>query len=206
MESANTSIIENLVPENTSGTQKDFEERLSTKGLQNPFSVFLSIKEKLLNINNWQRYNEISALKFQIVDRQAQSLLRPLKQGDVISIASPAPGISTGEGKDWVKAEKIETVDTKGRELIALTLRPIAHPQHPQADVAHFFSPSATSTIIIRYTGNEIIASYHGRNEEVNVETDKLTDKLRNIMVGATALLGFSDLQWKGLLKGFLHQ
>jgi hypothetical protein len=51
-----------------------------------------------------------------------------------------------------------------------------------------------------------VIAEYHGRNELVNKDVDKITDKLRNIVVGLAAKLGMSFSQWKSLIEGLVDK
>ena len=37
-----------------------------------------------------------------------------------------------------------------------------------------------------------------------NTETDRLVDKVRNVVVGTTAIAGLADIQWKNLVKGLI--
>ena len=72
--------------------------------------------------------------------------------------------------------------------------------------MAHFLSDDATSTFIISRKNNTITASVHGRNEKPNTEAAGLLDKIRNAIVGTTAVAGISKIQWKLLVKGLLDE
>jgi hypothetical protein len=52
-------------------------------------------------------------------------------------------------------------------------------------------------------TGNQVVVSYHGRNEMPNIE-GAVADKIRNTIVASGAALGLSELHWKSLLNGLL--
>ncbi|MBC8052817.1 MAG: hypothetical protein H7Y13_07110 [Sphingobacteriaceae bacterium] len=73
--------------------------------------------------------------------------------------------------------------------------------------MAHFFKDDASSTFLVQRNGLTVKAEVHGRNEQANTNTEKFIDKARNILVAAGAMLGFSDFQWKSLVKGLIrHQ
>lgn len=64
----------------------------------------------------------------------------------------------------------------------------------------------ATSTLLIKRENRDVIAEYHGRNEVVNSDITKVTDKIRNIVVGIAAKLGLSFSQWKSLIEGLVEK
>ena len=39
-----------------------------------------------------------------------------------------------------------------------------------------------------------------------NTDVERLTDKVRNALVGMAAYVGISEIHWKALLKGFLKE
>ena len=73
-------------------------------------------------------------------------------------------------------------------------------------EIAHFFEEGATSTFILQLQNNTVFASYYGRNEVPNTDVERLTDKVRNALVGMAAYVGISEIHWKALLKGFLKE
>ena len=117
----------------------------------------------------------------------------------------PAPGLSAGDGHDWVRVETIEENFGRGTdESFAMTLKVCENPEHPEKGVAHFFAEGPSSTFIITRKELAVKASYHGRNETANLENPALKDKIRNAVVAIGAIAGVSELQWKAFLKGLL--
>ncbi len=114
-------------------------------------------------------------------------------EGDYIRIGLPAPGPAEGDGYDWVKIEKIESVSDVDRDVesLAMKLRPSDSPYDEKTTVAHFYSDEATNSLIIKRIGKNVTASFHGRNEIPNVnQTDGLLDKARNLIVAVSAMAG----------------
>jgi hypothetical protein len=87
-----------------------------------------------------------------------------------------------------------------------MRLRPCPAPGKENNDTAHFFHDGATSSFIITRKDNVVTASYHGRNELPNVNTESAADNVRNGVVASGALLALSELQWAALLKGLLKE
>jgi len=193
-------------PEQTGGVSKDFEETLLLETTEDAEDMFVLAKERLLQVNSWHEVSTSFKSKFVLTDRQGHELHRSAHKGDFISIDIPAPGSNAGDGQDWVMVDLVAYDDypDENREQIALRLRPVSNPLNNDSSVAHFFTDDATSTFIIERKQHMLVARYAGRNEKPNVDTETLTDTVRNIAVAVGAILGFSDLQWKGLLKGFL--
>jgi hypothetical protein len=46
----------------------------------------------------------------------------------------------------------------------------------------------------------------YGRNEKPNLNTKAVIDKLRNAIVGVTAIAGLNKPQWKSLVMGLLSE
>ena len=195
-----------IPPEQNEGIKKDLEEQVSFERVEDAEDMFVIAKERLLNVNDWHIVSESVDSKFQIVDAEGQPIQRHVHKDDIISIDIPGPSSVQGHGKDWVKAEAIEYDDypDEQREVMALRLRPIPNPLEDDGSVAHFFTENATSTFVIERDHSTLTAKYYGRNEQPNLDTTKLADKVRNTVVGVSAMLGLSDVQWKGLLKGFI--
>ena len=193
-------------PQQKHGISKDFEEILVCETLEEAEEAFVGAKERLLQVNGWQEMSKTIKSQFQVVDEEGRELHRKAHKDDYIRIDIPAPGSKAGEGSDWVRVDALEYDDypDDNRELIAMRLRPADNPANRDSSIAHFFSEASSSTFIIERTDKVITAKYHGRNEVPNTGTEALGDKMRNVVVAVGAMLGFSDVQWKGLLKGFL--
>jgi hypothetical protein len=197
-----------IPPKQEEGVSKDFEETIALPDLEDAEDFFLVAKDRLLHINQWHEISTTIRSTFRIVDKHGHPLHRRAHSGDYVMIDIPAPDSSTGMGADWVMVEKIEYDDypDDNKELIAMRLRPVSNPLNADHAVAHFFTDNASSSFIIERDHTKISAKYHGRNEKPNTDTETLADTVRNVAVAAGAILGFSDVQWKGLLKGFLSE
>jgi len=196
------------VPEQTEGVSKEFEETIELETLEDAEDMFVVAKDRLLQVSRWHEISKSIKSQFHIVDRHGHELHRPAHTGDYIVINIPAPGSNAGEGRDWVAVDAITYDDypDENKEQIAMRLRPVSNPMNNDGSVAHFFTDNSTSTFIIGRDHKKLTASYYGRNEKPNTDTEKLMDTVRNVAVAIGAMLGFSDIQWKGLLKGFLEE
>lgn len=193
-----------LVPENVKGKSVDLEESVLEKNTENAENTFNRACTRLLNPPIWHELAGTFSAEFELNDEGAKYPERLAGVNDYFKITIPGPGNNAGDGYDWVKVEAIEENTLPGAEAsFAMRVRASPSPSHAEKGTAHFFKEDATSTFIVRRTGNEITVSYHGRNELPNTEGD-LTDKIRNTIVASGAALGLSELHWKALLKGLL--
>jgi len=80
-------------------------------------------------------------------------------------------------------------------------------PATADKDVAHFFSDESTSNFAVIRDKKLLTAAVFGRNEVPNTEyTGNILDKISHTLVGIGAVAGFSDSQWKSLVKGILNK
>ncbi len=104
---------------------------------------------------------------------------------------------------------RVEAVDEnqdvlQDSETLLIRVRPADNPSTNDSNVAHFFSDKATSNFVVSRERNVVTAAVYGRNEKPNTSTDKPLDKTRNVVIGTTAVAGFSNPQWKSLVNGVL--
>jgi hypothetical protein len=191
-----------IVPAQYIGTSMDaLEERISTS-IDEAIIRFNQASAKLLAVNEWGNYAGMSA--FQLIDAHGIKAERNAEEGDFIRIDIPGPGTQAGKGYDWVMIKEIRNINESGYQILALTVRPCAHPLKQDGDTAHFLKDAATSTFVIKRDGIRVTAEEHGRNEVPNTATGSLYDKGRNFVVGMAAKLGLSYPQWKSLVKSLL--
>ena len=84
-----------------------------------------------------------------------------------------------------------------------MKVRPSEDPVKKEG-VAHFLQNQATSSFIVKRKDTIVTAEVHGRNEKPNTSAKKVTDKIRNALVGTAATTGISKIQWQKLVKGIL--
>lgn len=161
----------------------------------------------LLAINQWKNIcNSRLSAEFNLCNNEGQTVNRFPRENDYIRIDIPGPGLESGDGFDWVIIEKIgnEADVARDTELTFLQVRPASAPINYKVETAHFFSPGASSTFLVKRSANLVISEIHGRNEKPNVATGNKLDNIRNSLVAGLAMAEFSDLQWKELCKAFI--
>ncbi|MDQ6902604.1 MAG: hypothetical protein M3139_06280 [Bacteroidota bacterium] len=162
----------------------------------------------MLNVTIWHKLIGFANAEFALRDTAGKRSYRLAEDGDYLQIDIPGPGPSSGGGYDWVLVESI--VDNRNpegeEEQYGMRLRSAKNPNKTGDEVEHFFTSEATSTFIISRHHNTVTCTYHGRNEVINIDTEKIEDKKRNLIVGSGAMAGISDLQWSALTKSFLER
>jgi hypothetical protein len=196
--------IPGLIPDQEVGSQMDIIESVHFPLEQEAIAFYEIAKKRLLDVNNWATFSAIKLSTFSLIDQEENILNRTAKEGDYLRIDIPGPGPGVGNGYDWVYIERIEETSSDNEDHIAMRVRPTNRPKGAAEDVAHFLKDSATSTFVVKRTGNIVFAEEHGRNEVPNTETDHALDNLRNTIVGWSAAIGMSYPQWKSLVKGLV--
>lgn len=196
-----------LIPEQEMGLKKDFEYSISLSSMADAKALFDIAKHRLLSINKWHTYGGLATADFTIVDTQGKSVNRTVIKGDYIKIDIPGPSLKENR-HDWVMVADIKhETKEKNNERLFLLLRPCSAPLHLEAagnTVDHFFDENASSSFILKRERKKLSIAYYGRNETPNIATGKTAENIRNLIVSLAAMLGFSDIQWKNLLKGIL--
>jgi hypothetical protein len=200
-------LRDSIIPPQLEGTKKDIEHSIKAANEDDAKELFSTGRNRLMNINHWHEYAQPLTATFKLSNEHGAEINRTAKVGDYLKIDIPAPGPTESNGMDWVRIEAIEDKrDPNGiEELIAIRVRPAPDPTSGNKDVAHFFNDSATSSFVVERQGKTVSASVYGRNEKPNTETHNIIDKVRNAIVGSTAVLGFSNIQWKNLAKGLIE-
>lgn len=164
--------------------------------------TYLKAKQRLLLVNEWKKVCGPHSADFQLMDQQGHVVSGKAAVGYYIRVDLPAPKNKTGY--DWVVIENIEDKDspTGACSYIAMSVRPTHSPTN--RETSHFYTESATSTFVVERVGMRLTASVYGRNEVPNIKTESLMDKLRNLLISITTVLGFQKPQWKSFVVGIL--
>jgi hypothetical protein len=197
------SLKENAVPPQQKGQQADIVESIDVSDSMKAGSLFAEAKKKLFDISGWGNISKGMSAEFALTDPSGVTKHGLPGVGDHIRINIPGPGSSAGDGYDWVKIELVQEESKSDKEFAIIRVRPSADPGK-QAGTAHFFDSGATSSFVVQREGCVISAEIHGRNEEPNTESEKLSDKVRNLVVGTAATIGLARIQWQKLAKGLL--
>lgn len=192
-------------PAQVTGGSSDVIETTFLPDLPSARKFFREVKQRLFDIANWGTISEGISASFELTDALGQPKEGRPEIGDHLRISIPGPGLKAGEGYDWVRIEKMEDRQSEKEDLLVMQVRPSANPSPETGEeIAHFFDDKATSSFVVRRHNTEISAEVHGRNEQPNIGNEKLTDKIRNTMVGISAIAVFSEMQWRKLVRGLL--
>lgn len=196
------------IPEQREGEQTDVIHFVDCDDREKAHNLFMLAKSRLKDVSHWHEFAGPGSSKFSITDTRGEDAYKIAEKGDHIYIDLPAPGPRAGDGLEWVR---IESIDEQGdanseSEYIAITVRPVSNPRHPEdGTTAHFFSRAATSTFIVERYLNHVSAAVHGRNETPNNQDAGFYDNIRNTIIALTARSGLSGPQWKKLVMGLLN-
>ena len=194
-----------VVPHNETGRETNTERSRQFESIEVARAFFQKVKERLLDVNSWQRMAGTATACFQLTDPQGREVQRHVRKEDHFKIDIPGPGPETGEGYDWVRVEAIEQEEGEEYEMAAIRVRPASNPRNDRSDIAHFFTDEASSCFLVKREKNKVTAGVYGRNEKPNTAAETLVDKARNTAVAAGAMTGFSKLQWKSLVNGLME-
>jgi hypothetical protein len=195
-----------LIPVNEKGKPSDLEFSITLDTIDEARHCYMRAVKRMQNPGIWHDLAGWASASFTLVGGTGEHLNRLAGEGDHIRIDIPGPGPAEGGGFDWVRVEKMEEyIDSSDRrEWTGMKVRPCVAPGSGASGPAHFFRSDATSTFIIERYGSTVKALYHGRNEVPNTASPKVTDRVRNALVAAGAMVSLSEAQWSALSKGFL--
>ncbi|WP_432712548.1 hypothetical protein [Pedobacter sp.] len=194
------------IPEQHEGSKMDITAKTTFDSKEEAMAFYEIAKARLMAVYDWYDVCQVPVSTFMLTDQNGNEVKRPVQEGDYLKIDIPGPGSSTGDGYDWVKVEQVLSQNENQADVTSITVRPAANPNNEKTDTAHFFEDTATSTFQVKRIGSEVYAEVHGRNEKANTDTEKLTDNIRNTLVGWSAKLGLSYPQWKSLVNGLVQR
>lgn len=179
--------MKNQIPKQQEGGQTDTTAKTEFSSPEEAKAFYQIAKNRLLNVSCWAEICKVPLSTFTLTDPEGHEVIREVEADDYLKINIPGPGTHTGDGFDWVRIEKIEEEITPLFSVITMQARPAANPTQQDPEIAHFFNQQATSTFLVKQSGNTVYAEEHGRNEVPNTDTSNITDKIRNTLVGWTA-------------------
>lgn len=198
-----------LIPPQQIGTETGASHEVQLSSRTAALELFKVAKRRLLNVNAWHEYAGKAGGTFELCCTDGTPLHREVASiGDLIKIDLPGPGTRAGDGFDWVVIDAIEDKSNPmaEEESFSLRTRPVKNPLSSDETPAHFYTSETTSTFLVERKGDTLIASEVGRNEKINLDVPKITDKVRNALLATAARAGVSSLQWKALMMGILKE
>jgi hypothetical protein len=194
-----------IVPSQFAGQEIEVKATKKLKDEAEAKSLYNVAKKKLLDVNNWKKIGGTITAKFQIVDEKGEEVSRDVKKGDYLRINVPGPGSKEGDGYDWVLVEELKEINMGSLQSIGFRVRPNENPFGEKNETAHFYSKEATSSFIISRENSKLISWIIDRNLLPNTESGSIIDKVRDVVVGVSAMAGLSKVQWQQLADGLIE-
>lgn len=171
--------------------------------------AYLKARQRLLDVNNWEHYIDGITAEFRLADTQGSLVDGTAKKGLMIRIDIPGPGTVAGEGYDWVTIEEVEEGSKQELDFLAFRVKPADNPKSentPESEnIAHFYSSDSTGTFVLYRAGLEVTCSVYDRNLKANTaENSQVVDAVRNSIIGTSAAMGISGIQWQNLVDAMV--
>ena len=146
---------------------------------------FVDAKERLLDINNWNKYSPIPGVTFRLTDGHGRPVNRKAHKGDHVKIE-----LASGSGAHCCGVvESIEYDDYPDlcMEAFTLRLRPCVHGQETSDEHDEIIE----GAMVIERRYKHIYTSFHARNVLDHANTSE-------------SLCGLTPAQWNSLAKKFV--
>jgi len=153
-----------LVPQQIQGPGLDIAHHITVDTTDDAEYGFVDAKDRLLDVNNWNKYCPEMETEFRLTDHHGLGAGRHARKGDLLRIDKPGVSPVKPGGFDWVAVEAIEYDDYPdlGMESFAMRLRIAADPHRKDEFITEH--SDSTITFVIERRGVKLYASYHGRN------------------------------------------
>ena len=194
-----------VVPAQFTGQEIEADATKELKDEAAAKSLYNVAKKKLLDVNNWNKIAGTITAKFQIIDEKGEEVTRDVRKGDYLRINIPGPGNKEGDGYDWVLVEELKEINRGSLQSVGFRVRPTENPFGEKNETSHFYSKEATSSFIICRENAHLISWIVDRNLLPNTESGSLVDKVRDVVVGVSAIAGLSKVQWQQLADGLIE-
>jgi hypothetical protein len=196
--------MKSITPDQTTGKAIDAQSSRTLATTEEARQFFETAKARLKRIGQWHELSGHISATFELADPSGKPVDREPVIGDYFKIDIPGPGGKAGQGYDWAKVEAVKSEGSGDHESFGIRVRPSQNPNTPSTDTAHFYSPESTSTFVVRRSGNTVEAAVYDRNIKPNTDASYTIDQIRDAVIGATGLLGFSKIQWQRLTDGLI--
>lgn len=195
-----------IIPSQESGVSIEAESAAELETIEAAKTLFQKARDRLLRANDWHKLAGAISAEFHLTDKDGNEVSGEVQEGYYLRIDIPGPGSPAGEGYDWVIIEAVENTSTPEIDSVGVRVRPARSPLNTDKNVAHFYSEESTSNFTVTREGKKVTAAIYDRNTKTNTDNSELTGKIRDAVVGATGITGYSKLQWKKLADGLIQQ
>lgn len=199
------SELKKLIPVQKIGKCSDTFSSLEIKELNNPDIAYKSIKNRLLDVNNWAHYATLTNADFILLDEKGNKIDRLVAESDFMKVRFSRLQKIISARHDYVRVNRIITIPITFGDALVMQLVPAHNPVKSGSEIDHFFTSEASNTFVLYRDAAKIHLSVHGRNEVPNFKVSKTTKKIRNMLFAVLGILAVSKVQWKSLAHGLLN-
>ncbi len=161
------------------------EQYIITKTVEDAEDTFVDAKERLLDVNHWNRYCNTPGVFFSLTDGHSRLVSRKAHKGDHIKINAPA----IAECCAVIDSIEYDDYPDLGMETFTMRLLTCAH-NDDEEEGGH---SGATASLIIERRHKNVFSVYNYRNDA--------GEPVKEVMDGC---FGLTDTEWSGMLKRFV--
>ena len=99
-----------MVPSQYTGKELTTTASIDLYNEEEASRFFTLAVNRLLDVNNWHEMAEGISAIFRVTDNLGQEVNRNVQEGDCLQIDIPGPGSTKGEGFDWVRDGRTQTM------------------------------------------------------------------------------------------------
>lgn len=204
MEDTNKTSGELLVPTNTEGKALDIQKQLKLQSVLKAKKLYGKAHHLLLKPVQWASVINMPGTIHFLMKKNASSKNEGvLELNDWVGMDLGGEGHSKNDRITWMRVDQLmENFDNAYDETLAIRMRPVPDPEGKSISTENPFQSSATSTFILKRSGQTVTVSYHGRNEMPHLSGMKFKNKLRNAVTSFLFMAGYSRMLWSSFLKG----
>ena len=193
-----------IVPAQAVGKEIEAIASVELTDIDEAKNFFQIVKTRLAEVEKWHTLAGFMSAEFQLTDDAGNAISRILQPGDYLRVDIPGPGSKEGDGYDWARIEDVRSMEDPEWEGFGFRVRPSHNPTGDKNETAHFYDDNASGTFEVLRENNVVTAWIVDRNIQPNTEPVSLIDKVRDSVVGMSALIKFSEIQWQHLANGLL--
>jgi len=148
-----------LIPENRKGIQVDLVYEAQYESVEDAEDLFVDAMKRLLIVNKWHQYAENVSVK--LMDNHNKEVIRRAHSGDRLQVIIERndPALFS------IDAIEYDDYPDENKESIAIRVSPI-----DETGAGTIEPDFATSTLVIEREKEKLIASYHGRNNDIDTK------------------------------------
>jgi hypothetical protein len=165
---------------------KNMDHSTVARSIEDAEDGFVDAKERLLDVNNWNRYVGVAGINIRLTDGHSRPVKRRAHKGDHIWVSIP------GQKDCSMIIESLEYDDYPdlGMEAFTMRIHPCVHTTDVHGDELDLTATQAS--LIIERRGMHLDAAFQSRSIFPGI----------NELVGSW--YGLSEAQWNRLLKNFI--